>query len=228
MIKYFILFFILSSKLVFGQEHHIHDINHRAKDIKKDYSRFGKPGTIIHEKAHGINSLITNKYRSSRKNYTLGGFYLLNNKEVCLSQPKTTMSRVANRIPLIARGKSYNLYLTNYDRAWENEPLFVVEEWVAYSNEIEACQGTDFLEPHSILLAHEFSIYAIPLLENADQDFVEFYKWNVERISPFLSQEAQEYKTVLYHKNCSHFLDILIKTYGQDWVKKHFHSKSDN
>lgn len=221
MIHKILICLLFIPNICLAQNQHFTDIRNRLI-LKNKYDKFTRLGTRIHEQCHGLNNLLTNNRRRLVKNYNISGFYLLNDKEIYLNNPNTTMSRVAQKIPIILRGKFYRTYFQVYDRAWEKEPLYTVEEWVAYSNELESCDSINEIEESSILGAHEFAFYAISLLENADQDYIDFYKWNVERINRYSTIESDKHKLLLHHQDVKKFKDILVKTYGADWVNQYF------
>ena len=87
--------------------------------------------TWAHETTHGINSVLRNMPQYGQD---WGVLYLLNDDAVALKQPPTTISAVARRIPPEQRGMAYNLYLLQSQSSWNNRPLYLFDEWVAYTN----------------------------------------------------------------------------------------------
>lgn len=203
--------------LAINQNTHFSDIKNRLEN-KTQYDKYINLSTRLHEQCHKVNNQLTNSKRKSTMNYTLFGFYCLNNLEFYLDSPKTTMQKTAFSIPLELRGSFYQSYLINYDKGWEAEPIYIIEEWVAYSNEVEGCP-LDILDKNAILATLELAIYSIPLLEFSDQKLIEFYKWNVERTSKYYTEDSKNYMRKFYNSN---FKNKLIKIYGEDWVKNHF------
>lgn len=147
-----------------------------------------------HEATHGINANIRN---SQAEPWLVNGFYCLKNSAVVLFEPKTTITKVAPRIPQILRGPSYDLYLKKQTKYWNDRPLYIVDEWVAYTNGVEVglemeSQGWDY----ELLQAHNFSVYAIHLAmeiqvncpDYDDASFSGFVKWNIERVMSLTEQ----------------------------------------
>lgn len=65
----------------------------------------------------------------------VNAFYLLGNRAVRLNEPSgIKLSTIANAVPQPLRGMSYQLYLVQQRQYWENEPLYVHDEWSAYLN----------------------------------------------------------------------------------------------
>ena len=88
--------------------------------------------TWVHEGTHGINSRLRNEFRCP-------GFYVLDNRAVLLNrEPNTTLTQVARLIPVSLRGDVYQLYLIDSRRWWNNEPSYIFDEFIAYTNGAEA------------------------------------------------------------------------------------------
>jgi hypothetical protein len=62
------------------------------------------------------------------------GIYVLNDEAIYFWEPRITLADIAREIPHSMRGMSYNLYLIQQQRDWNNNPLYVLDEWQAYSN----------------------------------------------------------------------------------------------
>ena len=45
-----------------------------------------------------------------------------------------TLAALAARVPESWRGMSYDLYLTQQTRYWNDQPTYVLDEWAAYTN----------------------------------------------------------------------------------------------
>jgi hypothetical protein len=58
--------------------------------------------------------------------------YLLDGRGVSLRHPRLTIGDVARSIPADKRGRIFDLYLVEQRRDWDREPIYLVEEWVAY------------------------------------------------------------------------------------------------
>lgn len=83
----------------------------------------------VHEQTHRINSDIRNKYKVAC------GFYLFKNKGFIIKEhPKFTLERIANQVSLENRGIAFEQYLVKQRQYWNNDPLYILDECVAYLN----------------------------------------------------------------------------------------------
>ena len=64
----------------------------------------------------------------------INGFYVLNDRAVIVVEPHTTLQAVARNIPVSLRGMSYNLYMGTQLKGWNSCPLYIADEWIAYTN----------------------------------------------------------------------------------------------
>jgi hypothetical protein len=83
--------------------------------------------TDVHETSHFISS----ELRQGKMGYN--GFYILNSKGVLVKEPPTTIGEVADYVPSNLRGMRYQLYLVDQRRYWDEQPLYIVEEWNCYT-----------------------------------------------------------------------------------------------
>lgn len=82
-----------------------------------------------HETTHGLHSLLRDG--QSRAN----AVYVMNNQYILLPEPNTTIKVIAQQIPNQYRGGEYKFYLTGWPaQSWNNQPLYIFEEWCAYTN----------------------------------------------------------------------------------------------
>lgn len=142
--------------------------------------------TWAHETTHGINANI----RNSQPGQKVNGFYTLRNRAVVIPEPPTTIRTVAPTVPHKLRGVSYDLYLVRQAGQWNHAPLYLFDEWTAYTNGSECgrelnAQGWYF----ELLQAHEFNLYSLCLAkvvkENCpnydDKQMKAYLMWNIER-----------------------------------------------
>ena len=119
------------------------------------------------------------------------GFYCLEDRAVVFAEPKITIAHVAAKVPVSLRGPSYQLYLVEQRKYWNDRPLYLVDEWVAYTN--GTCTGQEIGEQgwyYELLQAHNFSVYCAVMLSEVKQrqpdydlgDLKEFAKWNIKRV----------------------------------------------
>lgn len=143
--------------------------------------------TWAHETTHGINSNIRNSVRDGRR---VNGFYVLEDRAAVIEEPRTTIRRVASRVPQDLRGPSFNLYLVQQAGSWNDTPLYLFDEWTAYTNGSEC--GRELNASgwyYELLQAHNFNVYCMYLAMEVketcpdydDKQFKAYIMWNVER-----------------------------------------------
>jgi hypothetical protein len=85
--------------------------------------------TWAHETTHGINARIRNELRVANGYYCLYGiaFTLKDN-------PSFLLRDIANRVDKSKKWKTYQLYLVQQQKHWNDTPLYVLDELTAYTN----------------------------------------------------------------------------------------------
>ncbi len=63
----------------------------------------------------------------------VNGFYVGGNRAIILAEPGIRKSNVAKYIPSGLRGMRFTTYVTG-QRDWDDTPLYIFDEWVAYNN----------------------------------------------------------------------------------------------
>lgn len=123
--------------------------------------------TVAHETTHAINSSIRNKYGGN-------GFYVLDNKAISIQEPKIKLSTVAHNISSALHGMSYDLYVVKQQQYWNDQPLYLLDEWIAYINGT-ACgleladSGSDVgLQTSTVKQMLEFNVYALAVAKSAE------------------------------------------------------------
>src|SRR5437899_1584001 len=135
--------------------------------------------THAHETTHGIDSHISNQVHRGRN--PAYGFYVGNNRAVLLDGPRLKLSQVAEVIPESLRGSRYQLYCIDQQKYFEDHPLYLFDEWVAYTNGAHA--GVELTEKNQLDMPRndaligpmEFSIYALGLaaaIQKHDPDYL--------------------------------------------------------
>lgn len=104
--------------------------NHLPSSYGTQY-RDQSPSTHAHETTHGINSHIRNYLNKTGRK--ANGFYVGNNRAVVLIEPNLRKSAAVPFVPNSLRGSRFNLYLLGMG-AWDDTPLYIFDEWVAYTN----------------------------------------------------------------------------------------------
>lgn len=146
--------------------------------------------TWAHETTHGINANVRNKYYRPNER-RVNAFYVLEDRAAVITEPPITIAQMADMVPQDLRGPSYQLYLVQQRRDWNNEPLYLMDEWTAYTNGTECgrelnAQGWDF----ELLQAHNFNVYCLYLAKAIqercpdydDKQFKAYLKWNMARV----------------------------------------------
>lgn len=88
--------------------------------------------SCAHECTHGINSALRSIVGI---NNTYQALYTLNNTCVIIRSPRNlTLLNVSNFVPFSIRGEYYQQYLREQSRSWNDTPLYILDEWQAYSN----------------------------------------------------------------------------------------------
>lgn len=146
-----------------------------------------------HETTHGMNSRIRNKYN------TPNAFYCLNDQAYIIKSPPLTLGQIARQVPRNWRGGIYSLYMVQQQRGWNNDPLYVIEEFVAYFN--GAVVG---LECGMQARAQESYAYALEMYG---------YVLVMQRLSKQTNfvhqQELDEFITFLYKQRILWLADLL-------------------
>ena len=90
--------------------------------------------TFGHETSHGIHAHLRNYENNTGKK--ANAFYVLGDEAAIVVEPGITKSQVASYVPQSLRDFRYGTYVTGAG-AWDNEPLYLWDEWVAYTNGAE-------------------------------------------------------------------------------------------
>jgi hypothetical protein len=153
-----------------------------------------------HETTHGIHSHLRNNFHPPANGSKRGvAFYVGDNKAALLSQPKLSLTQIAVVIPSNLRGNRYELYFIQQANDWNDYPLYVFDEWVAYTNGavvgVETPERTDeeqvILGNSDVMIgALEFSIYAMATAIAIDK-YDPGYLQNNEQFREFLAHELK-------------------------------------
>lgn len=147
--------------------------------------RHSDMATWVHETTHGLNARIRNEYRAKNGFPKINAFYCLNGQAVILHEPPVTIARVASVVPEFLRGRLYQNYLVSQQRYWNNEPLYLCDEWSAYYNDALVSRELGH-EPHSGAL--EFAAYGLAVAQVAGFAAWEIWKfvlWQWQRVQTF-------------------------------------------
>lgn len=152
--------------------------------------------TSAHETIHGINSRLRNEIGAG-----VGAFYMGKDRVWIFRTPKTTLSRVAARTPNNVRNnRTYPLYMQGQmQEAWDHEPLYILDEWVAYLGGTEASleafgpvkdtPDTGTLVSADVESAMFLSAYAMVLLYSIEQDDPQYQ--DMDKLKQFIALNTQ-------------------------------------
>jgi hypothetical protein len=150
--------------------------------------------TYGHETSHGIHSHIRNTMNDTGAR--ANGFYVLDDRACLVREPAMRKRDVAPFIPATLRWSRFDLYITG-SSDWDDTPLYVWDEWVAYTN--GSAVGVDRSEAGlwrsgwrgTVDGTIEFTVYAMALgmaAESRDPGYLErepnflaFLVWNARR-----------------------------------------------
>ena len=150
--------------------------------------------TSGHETSHGIHSHIRNTMNDTGTR--ANGFYVLDGRACLVREPDMRKSDVAAYIPPALRWSRYGLYITG-SSDWDDTPLYVWDEWVAYTN--GSAVGVDRSEAGlwrsgwrgTVDGTIEFTVYAMavgmaaeardPGYFTREPNFLAFLVWNARR-----------------------------------------------
>lgn len=164
------------------------DIIRHCESPDMSLMRHGKM-TTAHENTHQIHSELRNRMAGN------GGaaFYVLDDRSIYFREPDVTLSDVASRVA--KKGPVFELYLVSARRYWNRQPLYVLDEAVAYTNGAivgEQVGGVDW--QYEADRAREMTVYAwalIRAIEDLDPTYPEleklvaFANFNVARLPDF-------------------------------------------
>jgi hypothetical protein len=165
-------------------------VNHHRDDFK-DY---GDRIVTAHETTHMIHSHLRTKHTLAR-NRRVNAFYVGRDRFLVLDEPGIKKSDVLAFVPEALRGDRFGLYLEN-QKEWDDTPLYIFDEWVAYVNgsEValeEAARKKPAARSNEIYACAEFAVYATALgmaVEKHDRgyftrndEFRTFLRWHLQR-----------------------------------------------
>jgi len=163
-----------------GQTMYADVINHCL--AYKEYIDPSSKITSAHEVTHRCNSDIRNEAGGN-----VNGFYVGNDRAIVIPEPNTKKSDCAQYIPESLRGGRYSLYITG-QQEWNNQPLYIFDEFVAYTNDVWAAimlkRLENYVEQGVIIDGPvEFISYATATMMAADragslnQPLIDFGRW---------------------------------------------------
>lgn len=214
--------------------------NHLHPSMGTAY-RHSDKDTWAHETTHGIHSWLNNNMSKGQNVYHL---YVGKDKAAAIKKPKFKIENVANLIPKSMQQSRYNLYLVKQRGDWNNEPVYLWDEWVAYCNGAEC--GIELVKKGTYKPSKndanwgvlEFGVYATyvaiaqqkydPNYDN--KQMLEFLAWNLDRGMKIYNEgqtlEVYNWDNGKYLKHlqtsgdAAEFRKFLTDSYGPEWTKK--------
>lgn len=179
----------LHKRLETGNSLYADIVNHH-RDAFKD---FGDRSTTAHETTHGLNAFLRTRYMLALER-RVNAFYLGADRFVVLDEPGIRKSVVADFVPASLRGDRFELYVQN-QKEWDDTPLYIFDEWVAYVNGSEVALEEAAKKPaarsNEVFACVEFAVYATALAMavekhdarhfTRDEQFRAFLTWHLKR-----------------------------------------------
>ena len=170
------------------------EILSKTKRKVTGYSR----STNAHETTHMIHAELRMKNNSSGHH---NSFYIVNTGAIDFPEPKIKKNDVAKYIPQALRGSRYSTYITKA-QVWNDQPLYLVDEWIAYLNGAEVAieevetgryRGRRYCEGPGVV---EFSVYCTALcMAIKDLDKSYWYNENI-RFKLFVIEQLKRSKEI--------------------------------
>lgn len=232
-LKYFLIFLLLTSALnadppfwkykkfrLLDRTDKFADIDGHmpANHIYKDNDIL----TYSHETVHGLNSSLR-QLMAPKFGNRVSCLYVLNDKFILLVEPNYTLSQVANKVPISIRGSGYQLYLIEQARYWEGQPLYILDELVAYNNSVEVGieynikdfagrkeKVIEFLNYSIILDAYTWNKFDDQQYSDSLREFI---LWYTKRIEKNLNIKY----SITHNVDCKHLIPFIKGRYSTDW-----------
>jgi hypothetical protein len=215
--------------------------NHLPKEYGKKYRDKDRVGHA-HETTHGIQAHIRNQY--AEPGLRLNAFYVGEDYAALVEEPKVRLAQVAALVPERLRKVRYKSYLVKQQKDWDDEPLYVFDEWVAYCNGAKA--GIELAEDgkykpernDSVWALLEFNVYAVYTVRAArkhdpgydGRQLDEFLAWNLRRsmylyrigsrLDPFNWDDDEYYRFLRTDRSATEMRRFLRDLYGAAWCRR--------
>lgn len=189
--------------------------------------------TDVHETSHFISSAL----RKDRMGYN--AFYILDGSAAIVKEPPTTIGEVAEYVPKNLRGYRYKLYFVEQRRYWDEQPLYIAEEWNCYTlggmtaiddyNNKRELERTD-----AVSGMFEFMVYSIalaicvqdkcPEYWEKNKQFRDFIQYRVDTSSMMFSvgRKIPQFKSLSSDKLYQTWHNSNEGTMFQEFIDKYF------
>lgn len=154
--------------------------------------RNSDPITTVHESTHGVNSMLRNKYSGECYYVGSGRFFRLQ------QQTGVTLSSVAAACKF--RGGIFDLYLRKQQQYWNDNALYLYDEWVAYTNGADTAVNnrTSGQAWSEVQFACEMGYYCTVVLQLTPTTYGEydelryFWRWQAQRCVTIADKAEKE------------------------------------
>lgn len=199
--------------------------------------------TYCHEATHMLNSRI-------RRDYGGGNFnavYVGNGRAYVAPEPKVTLRQISEYVDESLRNSTYKLYFIQQQRDWNEQPLYILDEWTAYANGSLAAIELDD-DPHGTyeraLWFNHFADCLIQAVQDHDpgyshlEELTHFVTWHKRRVEEitggrteadgdFMADIAPEFRHRNRGGSCVHMSTSHILHYVElhkdalDWIERY-------
>ena len=184
------------------------DYGHRIIDdieSRVPNDRFSKPkrnqgdkGNWVHEQTHYLNARIGIDRKAKTGIHGWTGAYVLGGQAFVALQPKIKLADVGAMVPESRRGYNWETYFNAPEalKAWNDWPLYVLDEATAAANALEYEIATDSQSLNRSNLASEWSWLCLDLIAAIEKDdphykdlprLKKFIEWHNARIRLLVS-----------------------------------------
>jgi len=150
-------------------------------------------------------------------------FYVLGGQAFRAHEPALKLADVANAVPRDLKGMAFQLYLRDQQRWWNDQPLYVWDEWSAYLNGLAtALDGAPDGSFSDVLQALEFFVYGTVLFGQIQGNIVKPYSEtsSTRELGSFVRFQAERTAS-MYLQSKSTSLDSTRQT---DYIRRIFRS----
>jgi hypothetical protein len=122
--------------------------------------------------------------------------YLMNGRSAVVREPKVSLSSVAREVPRQYRTDTYNLYMVQQARYWEDTPTYILDELSAYMNGMECYRASGDVDNshNSYIKAGEFLYFAQLLVGVVKRDDPSYDRTQLDRIVDYQLRRWRAWK----------------------------------
>lgn len=199
--------------------------------------------TVGHEATHDV-SIFFRMNKQDNYKALINAFYVFEDRVAIIENPPIKLSQMYDFIPDGLKDDLYDIYFPN--PPYEDNPLYVWEEWTAYVN--GAAIGVDLVNNHLLTKNRdtlssmlEFLLYASalalavkelePFYYKNNKQFRRFFHWNFKRsivvyndakkLAPFDNKMHKEYlKKIKTLPDAKKIRTFLVENFGKNWDHK--------